>query len=208
MPELSYFQRFVRVRRIVVFPEVRQGQEIHRDAADIGDGDGASVGGGIGPAGGRLQEIDQGIAAAGTAALGHIGALRAIVDRVDRIEVGVRENDDADVGIEFEVHVVGALGAVPVRDEAGVSVAGDKAQGRNEIPLGGAGGVGEEQAAQRGWQRAGVVQLDEIVVGGELGIGQPFVDFQMTIIAEWQGDIGGAEGRRAQRPAAILRAAD
>src|SRR5580765_4204551 len=60
---------------IVVFPDVGDRQEIHGDACHVRYDRRASVWGGIGPARGRLKEINDRLAAAWTASLSDVGAL-------------------------------------------------------------------------------------------------------------------------------------
>ena len=141
---------------IVVFPDVGDRQQIDDDTGHVGHGRGASVRSGIGPACGRLQEIDQCVAPTRTAALSDIGALRAVIDHVDRAEVRVRKNDDSDVGIQFEVHVVGALARITVRDEREIAAAGDETQRRNRAQRRRARGIGKKATAKRDRQRAGI----------------------------------------------------
>jgi hypothetical protein len=99
---------------VVPFPGVGEGQKRNNSRSDVSDGSRAAVRNLIGRARGRSEEIRQRIAAAGTAALGDIGLLRSVVDNVDGIERGVREEDDADVGIEFEIEMIGPLRRIAI----------------------------------------------------------------------------------------------
>src|SRR2546428_9877359 len=96
--------------------------------------------------------------------------------------------------------MVCSLIRVAVRDKAGESGAADEAQRRNRALCWSARGIRQEQAAKLRRRRYGVVEFDEIVIGRELRVSQPFVDLQQMIIAERRVDIGRAQGWSAQRP--------
>src|SRR5882724_12651904 len=74
---------------VVPFPGSRNRYERDCKCSDVSYRSRAAIRDLIGPAGSRLQETYQRIAAAGTATLGDIGLLRAVVDDVDWIQCGV-----------------------------------------------------------------------------------------------------------------------
>src|SRR2546423_5628298 len=99
--------------------------------------------------------------------------------------------------------MIGALVSIAISGERGEPRRSDKAQSRNWVARRRSCAIGQIEAAQRNGSGLGVIELDEIALGGELRVCKPFVDDERTIIAEVHRNIRASEGRLAQSPGAI-----
>ena len=134
--------------------------------------------------------------------------LRTVIDGINDSEVGCRQQDESDIGREFEVEMVRALSRVAVRHKTGKAAARNEAQWRNWILRWRARGIRQEQAAERRRRHTGVVEFEEVVIGRELRVGKPLIDFQMMEITESRICVRRAKGRFAQSPCAIRHPAN